>query len=80
LDEVSNDWKPHAMARRPNILLIISDQLRADMLGCYGHPTAITPHLDRLAAAGTLFEACYSVNPVCTPSRASIITGKYLPS
>ncbi len=62
---------------RPNIVFIFPDQLRADMLGCYGHPSAITPNIDALAAAGTQFNNCYSTNPVCLPARVSIITGKY---
>ena len=65
------------MPKRPNILFIFPDQLRHDMLGCYGHPSAITPNIDALAAAGTRFANCYSTNPVCLPARSSIITGKY---
>lgn len=62
---------------RPNIIFIFPDQLRHDWLGCYGHPAAITPNIDALAAAGTRFANCYSTNPVCLPARAGIITGKY---
>ncbi len=64
---------------RPNILLIMTDQQRADSLGCYGVRGVHTPNLDRLAAQGALFENCYVNNPICTPSRASIMTGKHLP-
>ena len=64
---------------RPNILLIMTDQQRSDSLGCYGNRGLSTPHLDRLAADGALFENCYVNNPICTPSRASIMTGKQLP-
>ena len=64
---------------RPNILILMTDQQRYDSLGCYGCEAAHTPNLDRLAAEGALFEACYSPCPVCTPSRASMWTGKPLP-
>ncbi|MCF6177426.1 MAG: sulfatase-like hydrolase/transferase [Victivallaceae bacterium] len=63
---------------QPNIIFILVDQLRHDMLGCYGHPVAITPNIDQLAAHGVLFENFYATNPICLPSRASMITGKYV--
>jgi arylsulfatase len=63
---------------RPNILLILTDQLRYDALGCYGGQGVSTPNLDRLAAQGTRFTHCYVNNPICTPSRASLWTGKHL--
>ncbi|MBT3380281.1 MAG: sulfatase-like hydrolase/transferase [Lentisphaerae bacterium] len=62
----------------PNILLLMTDQQRYDSLGCYGAEFAHTPNLDRLAAEGALFERCYVNNPICTPSRASLFTGKHL--
>ncbi|MGB7317010.1 MAG: sulfatase-like hydrolase/transferase, partial [Planktotalea sp.] len=65
------------MNQRPNILFICTDQQRADSLGCTGAPWAVTPNLDALAAGGTLFENCYVQNPLCSPSRASLFTGKY---
>ncbi|MFK7765427.1 MAG: sulfatase-like hydrolase/transferase [Roseobacter sp.] len=65
------------MSRRPNILFICTDQQRADSLGCTGAPWAVTPHLDHLATQGALFANCYVQNPVCSPSRASLFTGKY---
>ena len=61
---------------RPNILLITSDQQHWNTLGCL-NPEIQTPHLDALAAQGTLFNRAYCPNPTCTPTRASIITGKY---
>ncbi len=64
---------------KPNILLIQSDQQRWDSLGCYGVDWIQTPHLDSLAEGGMVFDACYVNNPVCTPSRASMFTGKHLP-
>jgi len=60
----------------PNILLITSDQQHYDTLGVT-NPRICTPNLDRLAREGTRFERAYCVNPVCTPSRSSIITGMY---
>jgi len=61
----------------PNILWICSDQQRFDTLGCYGNPYVSTPNLDRLADNGALFVNAFSQNPVCTPSRASFLTGRY---
>ena len=65
------------MFGRPNILLITADQLRFDALGCYGSRVCRTPNLDRLGAAGVLFERAYTPNPICVPARASITTGNY---
>jgi arylsulfatase len=65
--------------KQPNILLIMTDQQRADSLGCYGVDWIPTPNLDRLAAEGTRFDSCTVNNPICTPSRASMMTGKELP-
>jgi arylsulfatase A-like enzyme len=64
---------------QPNILLIMSDQQRFDSLGCYGADWIATPNLDSLAADGILYENCYVNNPICTPSRASLFTGKEIP-
>lgn len=63
---------------RPNILLIMTDQQRWDSLGCYGQTAIRTPNLDRIAAEGVRFEACYTPNPICTPARASLMTGKHV--
>ena len=62
------------MANRPNILLITSDQQRADCYGFRGRKVK-TPHLDRMAAGGTHFTQCITPNVVCQPSRTSILTG-----
>lgn len=62
--------------KQPNILLILTDQLRTDALGCYGGTRVPTPHLDALARTATAFDRCYVDNPICTPSRASLWTGK----
>ena len=65
------------MASRPNILWICTDSQRWDTLGCYGNPLVHTPHLDALAERGVVFERCFAQSPVCTPSRASFLTGRY---
>ena len=62
-----------------NILLILTDQQRWDSLGCYGTMGVHTPNLDRLANVGTRYTQCYVNNPISTPSRASLWTGKHLP-
>jgi arylsulfatase A-like enzyme len=64
--------------KRPNILFICTDQQRGDSLGCTGASWAVTPNLDKLAREGALFNNCYVQNPVCSPSRASLFTGKYV--
>lgn len=64
--------------KRPNILFLCTDQQRGDSLNCTGATWAVTPNLDRLASEGVLFNNCYVQNPVCSPSRASLFTGKYV--
>ena len=66
-----------ASQRKPNVLLIMTDQHRSDVIGAYGNPVIRTPNLDRLAADGTRFRNCWTQHPVCMPSRASIFTGRY---
>jgi len=63
------------MADRPNILFILTDQMRGDCLSITGHPVVETPHLDDLARRGTVFTAAYSTCPSCIAARASIMTG-----
>jgi arylsulfatase A-like enzyme len=60
-----------------NIIYVNPDEMRADVLGCYGHPLAQTPNFDRLAAEGTRFDQCHVQHTVCTPSRCSFMTGWY---
>jgi arylsulfatase A-like enzyme len=60
---------------RPNVILILADESRADALSCFGNPVCRTPHLDALAASGTQFNQCMITCPTCTPSRASILSG-----
>jgi choline-sulfatase len=67
------------MNSRPNLLVIMYDQLTPGMLGCYGSAAAKTPAIDRLAAAGVVFDAAYTNSPLCTPARYCMMTGQ-LPS
>lgn len=67
------------MKAPPNILILHCDQMRYDALGCDGNPFARTPHIDALAASGTVFTRHIASNPVCMPSRASLLTGLYVP-
>lgn len=62
---------------RPNVLFITTDQHRFDAVGFMGSTEVHTPNLDRLAASGVVFERCYVTNPVCMPSRASMLTGQF---
>jgi arylsulfatase A-like enzyme len=62
---------------RPNLLVIYTDDQGIGDVGCYGHPEVRTPNLDRLAANGARFTNWYSNSPVCSPSRGSLLTGKY---
>ncbi len=64
--------------QQPNILIITTDQQRTDSLSCYGSTFTDTPHLDQFASEGVCFERAYCTNPVCTPSRASIFSGRYV--
>jgi arylsulfatase A-like enzyme len=64
-----------AAPERPNVVLIMTDNHGAWTLGCYGNPDVRTPHVDRLAREGMLFSRCYSSNPVCSPTRATWLTG-----
>jgi arylsulfatase len=64
------------MSTRPNIILVCTDQHRFDAVG-YVSDHVQTPVLDQLAGQGTVFERCYTTSPVCSPSRASMMTGKY---
>ena len=63
--------------RRPNFLIIYTDQQRWDGLGVNGNPDIHTPHLDRLANQSVNFDRCFVQNPVCMPSRLSFLTGQY---
>ena len=70
---------PYAAAdevRRPNIVVILCDDLGYGDLECYGHPHIKTPHLNRLAENGIRFTDFYSAAPVCSPSRVGLLTGR----
>jgi N-acetylglucosamine-6-sulfatase len=62
---------------KPNLLMLVIDDLRFDEFGAGGHPYMKTPHIDRLAAEGALFERAFHTTPICSPNRASILTGQY---
>ena len=64
-----------AVERPPNILFILTDNQAASLLGAYGNPDIRTPHIDRLAAEGILFTRAYAVNGMCSPTRATLMTG-----
>lgn len=63
--------------KRPNILLVMADQIAAPALPVYGHRVVKTPHLESLASSGVVFDAAYCNFPVCAPSRFSMLTGLY---
>ena len=66
-------------ARRPNVLLVMADQLAASWLPAYGHSVVRAPHLSALAGSSTVFDGAYCPSPLCAPSRAGLLTGR-LPS
>lgn len=66
-----------AAAKRPNILFIMTDDHAAHAISAYGSTVNTTPNMDRLAAQGLRLGRCYAVNSICTPSRATILTGQY---
>ncbi len=63
--------------RKPNFLIILIDDLRFDEFGAGGHPYMKTPHIDRIAREGVIFERAFHTTPICSPNRASILTGQY---
>jgi choline-sulfatase len=75
-----HDHLAHAekIKQKPNILVIMSDEHNAGVLGCYGNKTVKTVNLDGLAARGVTFENCYCNSPLCVPSRLSFTSGKYV--
>ena len=64
------------MRKRPNILLFLTDEQRADHLGCYGNSILRTPHIDGIAQSGARYDRFYTAVPVCMPNRASLATGR----
>src|SRR5689334_19019117 len=67
----------HAAQQPPNILFILADDLGATDLGCYGSDFYKSPNIDKLAERGMKFTQAYAACNVCSPTRASILTGKY---
>src|SRR5438067_345514 len=63
--------------KHPNILFLVADEYRHDCLGVEGHPIVNTPNFDRLAGGGVRFTQAYAASPVCSPSRATLFTGRY---
>ncbi len=61
----------------PNVLILFSDQHRADVLGCENYPDVATPNLDHLAAEGVRFTRAYCQDAICLPSRCSLFSGLY---
>jgi len=69
-----------SQVERPNLIYLLADQHRADVLGFEGDQKALTPNLDQMAADGMVFENAVAVSPVCAPYRSSLFTGKYISS
>jgi len=63
---------------RPNILIIMADQMTYALTGAYGHPVVRTPALERLAGEGVRFDAAYTPCPLCTPARSAMLSGRYV--
>ncbi|MFP6900580.1 MAG: sulfatase-like hydrolase/transferase, partial [Opitutales bacterium] len=65
-----------ATTERPNVIIVLADDLGYGDLGCYGRKNAHTPHLDRFADEGLRFTHCYAANANCSPSRTGLMTGR----
>ncbi len=76
-EEIARSVGPRALAPKPNLLFLFTDEQRQDTMRAYGNTRIRTPNLDRLAAQGVVFAHAYVSQPVCTPSRATIMTGLY---
>lgn len=69
--------EPAQVSARPSVVIFLADQLRADAVGAYGEANIETPHLDRLTAEGSTFDAALSTFPLCTPYRGMLMTARY---
>ena len=67
------------MQKKPNILLIMVDELAPQALPAYGHPVVRSPHIDRLAQSSVVFNSAYTNSPLCAPARASMLAGRWTP-
>ena len=76
-DAISRRSSGAASDSRPNIVFILVEDLRWDELGCAGHPYIKTPNIDRIAREGAMFRNAFMTTPLCSPSRASFLTGQY---
>ena len=63
--------------RKPNLIVFLSDQQRADTLACYGGSSEVAPNLNKLASQSFVFQNAYVTHPLCTPSRSSLLTGTW---
>ena len=66
------------MSKKPNIIVIMTDEHDPGVTGCYGDPIVQTPHIDKLAREGVTFDNCYTTSPLCVPARLSFTAGKYI--
>ena len=73
----SIERKKETVSKKPNIVVVIPEQWRGDMVGCAGHPVVQTPNLDALSEEGLYLNQAFTTNPICTPSRCSLFTGWY---
>ena len=69
--------EPARPARPPNFVFVLVDDMRWDEMGVAGHPFIETPNMDRLAREGMRFTEAFATTPLCSPSRASFLTGQY---
>ena len=76
VSDLTGAVSPAAAAERPNILFVLTDDLAPDGVGFAGTPQVRTPRLDRLAREGAVLRNAFCVTPVCSPSRASIVTSR----
>ena len=76
-DHTENTPPPSAQPRRPNIVMVLVDDMRWDEMRIAGHPFIDTPNMDRLAREGARFTNAFATTPLCSPSRASFLTGQY---